>query len=50
MNNPEERQKELARVRSARFRFSEKEASLDDESSATDLERFIEQLAISALS
>ena len=47
MNNPNERQKELARVRGARFRFSSKEAKLSAESSLSDLERFIDQLAIS---
>ena len=47
MNNPDERQKELARVRSARLRFSSKEAKLSAESSLGDLERFIDQLAIS---
>ena len=46
MNNPEERQKELARVRAARFRFPEKEANLAAESPPTDLERFVEQLSI----
>ena len=50
MNNPDDRQKELARVRSARFRFSAKEASLAAESASTDLGGFIDQLAIAAIS
>ena len=50
MNNPADRQKELARVRIARSRFSAKEASLSDGSSPTDLEEFAEKLSIAALS
>ena len=46
VDNPEGRHRELARVRSARFRFSAQEANIADESVPTESEWYDGELSI----